>query len=255
MSLTLLPLGVGDAFSAVHYSFCLLIEAEGTRLLVDCPHPLRKILREGSTRAGAPLDASDLDGVVLTHLHADHCSGLESLAYLFKFALGKKLPLLAHRDVLARLWDGALAAGMEQLRRRDGDAFATERLALADYFDVTELSFESATTFGALSIEARPTTHHIPTTALRVRGGGATLGISADTRFDPELLEWLLVADVVAHEVGWGDMHTAPDALAALDDDKKRQLRLVHYPDELELEPLGIEPLREGAPVVLPAAR
>src|SRR5688572_11934083 len=88
MSLHFIPLGVGDAFSALHYSFCLALQAEGQTLLIDCPHPIRKILREGST-----LDVGDLSGVVLTHLHADHSSGLEGLGYFSFFALGRKAPL------------------------------------------------------------------------------------------------------------------------------------------------------------------
>jgi ribonuclease BN (tRNA processing enzyme) len=261
MSLQLLPLGVGDAFSATHYSFCLLVEHDGSRLLIDCPHPVRKMLVEASRlasgTANARLDVGDIDGVVLTHLHADHCSGLESLAYFFRFALQRKLPLLAHPDVLARLWDGALAAGMEQLRQHGDAGLATERFGLRDFFEITELSFEQPTAFGPFAIEARPTVHHIPTTALRISSGNSgdatTLGISADTRFDPELLRWLLEADLVVHEVGWGDMHSAPDSLAALDNDTKEKLRLVHYPDELELEPLGIAPLRQGVTIEVKA--
>ena len=37
-------LGCGDAFSALYYSSCLAIEAGGRTLLIDCPHPIRKIL-------------------------------------------------------------------------------------------------------------------------------------------------------------------------------------------------------------------
>ena len=93
MSLEVLVLGVGDAFSALHYSTCLALRAEGQWLLVDCPHPIRKILRESSLRAGLELDVGDLAGVVVTHLHADHASGLEGLGYFGFFALGRKLPL------------------------------------------------------------------------------------------------------------------------------------------------------------------
>ena len=50
--LTILTLGVGDAFSALHYSSCVAIHADGRWLLIDCPHPLRKILREAATTAG-----------------------------------------------------------------------------------------------------------------------------------------------------------------------------------------------------------
>jgi hypothetical protein len=75
MGLDLLALGVGDAFSAVHYSTCLALRAEGRWLLVDCPHPIRKMMREASLRGGIELDIDGVEAVALTHLHADHASG------------------------------------------------------------------------------------------------------------------------------------------------------------------------------------
>src|SRR5512140_3729874 len=81
MGLAFVPLGVGDAFSALRYSSCVAVEAEGRWLLVDCPHPIRKILREGSARAGVALDVGSFEAVVVTHVHADHASGLEVLGF------------------------------------------------------------------------------------------------------------------------------------------------------------------------------
>ena len=63
----LLPLGVGDAFSALNYSTCLALEAEGAWLLIDCPHPIRKMLREASISAGVVLGIEQVRAVVLTH--------------------------------------------------------------------------------------------------------------------------------------------------------------------------------------------
>src|SRR5688572_4851621 len=110
----ILPLGVGDAFSALRYSSCLAVEAGGEWLLIDCPHPIQKMMREASSKAGVALTPAEVSGVALTHLHADHASGLEGLGYYSYFYLRKKLPLLVHPAVSERLWEGHLAAGMEQ---------------------------------------------------------------------------------------------------------------------------------------------
>src|SRR6516162_4406626 len=90
----LLPLGVGDAFSARHYSSCLALEADGEWLLVDCPHPIRKLMYEGSAAAGTVLDVAQVRAVVLTHLHADHASGLEGIGFYARFILGRSIPVL-----------------------------------------------------------------------------------------------------------------------------------------------------------------
>ena len=91
--LRLLPLGVGNAFSAVSYSTCLALEADGCWLLIDCPHPIRKMMREASATAAVDLDAAAVHAIVLTHLHADHVSGLEGLAFYSRFLLDRKLRL------------------------------------------------------------------------------------------------------------------------------------------------------------------
>ncbi len=81
MSLSFIPLGVGDAFSTRFCSSSLALEAEG-RLLVDCPHPIRKMLKEAGDGSGVELDVHRVSGVALTHLHADRSSGLADLAAL-----------------------------------------------------------------------------------------------------------------------------------------------------------------------------
>jgi ribonuclease BN (tRNA processing enzyme) len=237
------PLGVGDAFSARWYSSCLAIEAEGAWLLVDCPHPIRKILREASATAGVDLDVDRFEAVVVTHLHADHASGLEGFGYFAHFVLRRPARLVAHADVVARLWDGHLAAGMERLLP-SVDAPA-RCMKLEDYFAWTPLALERALQVGPFTIECRKTIHHIPTTALRVRAGGRTLGISADTAFDPSLIAWLAEADLVIHETNYG-VHTPYEKLAALPAALRSKMRLIHYPDAFDLANSAIEPLTQG---------
>src|SRR5512135_3083509 len=112
----LIPLGVGAAFSALHYTTCLALGVDDTWLLIDCPHPVRKMLREGSVAAGRPLDLDRISGIALSHLHADHCSGVEDYIYFTHYALHRRAQILAHPGVSARLWSGLLAAGMEEAR-------------------------------------------------------------------------------------------------------------------------------------------
>lgn len=240
--LSVVPLGVGDAFSRRYWSSCLLVECDGFRLLIDCPHPIRRVLAS-STPAGEPaLDVGDLDAVLITHTHADHCSGLEGLGFFAFFALQRRLPLLAHPTVLARLWSGHLAAGMDQLLDAEG---ALHKMSLDDYFDVQPLSLSEPAAIGPLSVRCRMTRHHVPTTALRLAGGGAELGYSADTAHDPALIDWLAEADLFIHETNLGT-HTPYDALAALPEATRRRARLIHFTDDFDLNASDIPPLREG---------
>ena len=239
MSFSFTPLGVGDAFSARWYSSCLALEHEGRFVLVDCPHPIRKMLREGL----GEVDLDRVEGVALTHLHADHASGLEGYAYFSFFVLGRKARLLAHPAVRERLWSGSLAASMDHLGEpgTEGARQASEE----DYFDFVSVTEESPASLGPFRIECRRTRHHIPTTAFRISAGGATLGYSADTAFDPGLIEWLGSADVVVHETNYG-IHTPYADLAALPASLRARMRLIHYPDDFDRGSSVIEALEQG---------
>jgi ribonuclease BN (tRNA processing enzyme) len=240
--LRLLPLGVGDAFSALHYGSCLALEGDGAVLLVDCPHPVLKMMREASLASGLAIDPSRIDTVVVTHLHADHASGVETLAYYARFVLGRRLRVAAHPAVLARLWDAHLAAGMDALSPGPGEP--PRAMRLEDYIEAVPLDEHHETALGPFTVACRRTIHHVPTTALRVRAAGRSVGLSSDTSFDPGLLAWLGGADLVAHETGYG-IHTPLEALVALPEATRRSMRLYHYPDTLPGD-APIEPLVEG---------
>ncbi len=57
----------------------ILVEAEGTRLLVDCGLPARDLARR-MERSAAAARLEDVQGVLCTHEHGDHASGLAALA-------------------------------------------------------------------------------------------------------------------------------------------------------------------------------
>lgn len=239
----LVALGVGDAFSADYYSSCLAVQASGEWLLIDCPHPIRKILKEASATSGHALDVDSFSAVVITHLHADHSSGLEGLGYFAHFVLGRRLKLVIHPAVLEELWGGHLSAGMRRLLHVGSPD--EHPMRLEDYFEVVLLDEQRPTRVGAFSLECRRTFHHVPTTALRITAGERTLGYSADTAFDPELITWLMEAELAIHETNFG-VHTPYEKLAALPEVQRRKLRLIHYPDGFDLEGSNIEPLRQG---------
>lgn len=72
----------------------ILIESEGERLLVDCGPDLREQLLSA--------DIARLDGVIVTHDHADHCHGIDELRQV-SHHLGRPIPLYARAQTLERL--------------------------------------------------------------------------------------------------------------------------------------------------------
>jgi ribonuclease BN (tRNA processing enzyme) len=242
--LCFVPLGVGDAFSALSYSSCLAVGLDHRWLLIDCPHPVRKMLREASVQTDLPLDLDRVEAVALTHLHADHSSGLESAAYFCKYALGRELILIAHPEVTERLWSGHLCGAMGWSRPEPGQPVRQKHFG--DYFDLRPVTEDLPAQVGPFSIECRLTPHSIPTTAFRIRAGGRCLGCSADTGFDSGLIEWLSAADMIVHETGHSVWHTAYEKLAGLPETQRRRMRLIHYPDDFDQAGSAIEPLKQG---------
>ncbi len=256
--------GVGDAFTAQYFNACLLLEADGTRVLVDAPPALARALGDLGDRGGERVRLDDIDHVVITHLHGDHVGGLEQLLFWRRFVTGRKASLHAIPEVLAGLWDTRLKGGMEVLmnerdpdaagsRARDGadepavrrtSRFEEQRLTLDDYADVHPIGPGGAT-IGPLHFQWRRTIHHIPTSALRVHAPGATFAYSADTAFDPGLVDWLAEADLFFHETNLG-IHTPLASLVALPEPTRRKMRLIHYPDFHDVASSPIPCVREG---------
>ena len=244
-----IPLGVGNAFSAAFYTTCFAVGSGNSWILIDCPHPIRKMLAEGSRAAGIALDLDRIEFIALSHLHADHACGLEDLGFFFHFLLGRRARLLTHPDISGRMWDGLLAAGMGENRDDPCAPFVTKRLD--DFFDVVAVEESKPVTLGAFSIECRKTLHSIPTTAFRITSveTGRILGYSGDTAFDPSLLEWLSPCDLIFHEVttlAESRVHTPYRHLEQLPAQLRAKMRLYHYPDDFDFAASAIEPLREG---------
>ena len=243
----LIPLGVGGAFRARHYTTSFALVAGDAWMLVNCPHPIRKMLHEGTHAAGLPIDLDRISGVALTHLHADHCSGLEDYAYYSYYILGRRARLLAHPDVSARLWPCTLGGGMGEIREAPGGPII--KRSLDDFFELTSLNFSQPVHFGPFSIECRTTHHPIPTTAFKITALGRVFAFSADTAWDPALIDWLAPADLIVHEVTtlpFSAVHTPYERLATLPAPLRHKMRLNHYPDDFDQTPRVIEPLKQG---------
>jgi ribonuclease BN (tRNA processing enzyme) len=242
--LRLLPLGVGNAFSADFYSTCLALETDGCWLLIDCPHPIRKMMREASATAGVDFDAAAIHTVILTHLHADHVSGLEGLAYFSRFLLDRRLRLAAHPSVSARLWNQHLAAGM-QWAKQEPDRAEVE-FHCEDFFDLHDLPDREPLAFGPFTVAIHPAMHSVPTSAIFVTAAGRKFGYSADTAYDPKLIEWLSRADMIVHEANGGFPHTPYEKLAALPAELRKKMYVVHCPDGFDPPGREVAILRQG---------
>lgn len=230
-------LGVGDTFSDHLTTASLLIEADGFALGIDCPDSYRRVLKS----AGAS-EVQAIDDMLITHVHGDHMNGLEGLGFWKHFVEKKRLRLYTSPEAREVMWEERLKAPMEKLY--DGEKF--REMKLEDYFDFQPLPFGEAVQVGPFEITTRQTIHHVPTSALLIRWAGRTLGYSADTAFDPHLLAFLEPAEVIIHETNYGPAHTPYEKLAALPEELRKKMRLIHYADHFDVAASNIKPLVQG---------
>ena len=125
-------LGAGNAFAPLsHGQSNAALSFENGLFLIDCGSDCRHLLYE---RYGEDLDLGRLKGCYLSHVHADHCGGLEWLGFstLFNDKIKNKPILTGNKDVLEDVWENSLKGGMDTTTE-SGD------LMLKDFFDVKKI--------------------------------------------------------------------------------------------------------------------
>ncbi len=132
---------------------CIFVGGEHTRLLVDAGISKKRII-EGL--AGADVSADDLDGILITHEHADHISGLGVLSRALH------LPIYATRGTIRGI------KSMNALGEIDGELFH-------------EMSADLDVTVGDLTVHPFHISHDAnDPVAYRVTDGVRTVAVATD---------------------------------------------------------------------------
>ncbi len=241
--LRILPLGIGDYFSRIYYCTSLLVFAGSKKILIDCPDPLRRMINDASKKSGITLDITDIDDVILTHVHGDHSNGLESLGFFKRFHQHRRARLYTISEVADVLWDNKLRASMGCMNELN--VHHKECPEFEDYFDLHLLHFNTLNYVQGIEVKIRLTKHYVPCFGMIITYNGKTFGYSADTAFDPAHIDFLSGCDLIIHETNVNG-HTRYEELLTLPDSIKQKMLLVHIQDDFDTEHSEIECAKEG---------
>ncbi|MDQ2908503.1 MAG: MBL fold metallo-hydrolase [Candidatus Eremiobacteraeota bacterium] len=150
-----------------------LVEADGTALVID--------LGSGAFANVVKRCAADaLDGIVITHMHADHFLDVVPLRYALKYGRRSN----GRRIVLH------LPPGGEELLRRLVAAFPRENDSdfLDEVYDVRSYDPQGVLRIGSAALTFAPTAHYVPTFAVRCEVGAASIVYSGDTAPSPSVI-------------------------------------------------------------------
>ena len=200
---------------------CYLLESEHEgrtwRVLLDLGNGALGVLQRY-------IDPVDIDGVLLSHLHADHCLDLCGFYVLRKYhPTGPKprIPVWGPADTAVRM---AKAYDLD------------ESPGMNEEFDFRP--YPGTFTIGPFTITARPVCHPVPAYGLRIQADGRTLAYSGDTGVCDALVATARDADLFLCEASFVEGHANPPDLhltgaeagrMAADADARR-LVLTHVP-------------------------
>jgi ribonuclease BN (tRNA processing enzyme) len=209
-----------------------LVEADGYRLVLDMGHGTFGALQ----RHVAP---PDVDAIVISHLHADHC--IDLTAYIVALRYGPADYRLGPQDRISIVGPSGTRGRLEAAY----DPYA-RKLGLSELFNFTT---PREGELGPFSVSFAETNHPVPTNAVRLTAGGRTLTYSADTGVSDAVIELAKDADVFLCEATFGagepyvaDLHlTARQAGEHAERAGAARLLVTHVPPWLSREQAATE--------------
>lgn len=225
--------GAGAAFTTdpgQYQSNMVLEHGDSSELLlIDCGSDARRSLRDLN------IGPADIGTVYVSHLHSDHCGGLEWLALMSRYGVpgGHRPRLIMPEDVAARLWSDTLSGGLRSTS--EGPAtletyFRPEAVSSGDVFHWAGHAFQTVRADHVGHGRDGMTTHGLFFTV-----GTTAVYISGDMKFQPESVNWAYeAADIIFHDGETGartGVHAHYEDLKSLPSSVREKMWLYHTTD------------------------
>jgi len=184
-------LGVGEAFDETQTNVCLLVEAAGRRMLMECGANAPSAVWKKSTRADY------LDGIFISHFHADHTFGLPAL--------------------VMRMWEDGRTRPFYLFGPVGSQRFIERMMKMAYPSMVEKLPFtlrfrelQRSHRWDDWNLRVVSTRHSVPNLGLRLEAGSPqkVFCYSGDGMFTPTAAKLYTGANLLVHEAYLEDGQT-----------------------------------------------
>ena len=229
MKLTWLGTGTINSYDNYHTNSVLHDENTDERLLLDCGGDIRWALKEQG------LTYKDIGHVYISHLHGDHCGGLEWLGFCRFFDPDCTKPVLyISKAIRDDLWNNVLSGGMRSLQGMINTLYT--------YFDVVSLGKNEAFIFGNANLQLVQSIHIMdgfalqPCFGLIVESPIQKTYFTFDSQFCPEqITDFYAMADMIFHDCEItpykSRVHANYQDLITLPDRTREKMWLTHFQD------------------------
>ena len=226
--------GCGSAFTTQeYYQSNILIQKGGKNLLIDCGTHAQFSLAEALGIHNGNIHEK-IEGVYISHAHADHIGGLEWLALCTKFNPHCKEPLhfFCVDQLIEDLWNKSLRGGLETLEGKVAN--------LTDFFCCHSIPENSSFEWRGITFTPMQTIHVMSGMTFQNSYGlilqekkGPKVFITTDTQYAPKQLEhFYKEADVVFQDCSTAfpdPVHAYYGDLVTLPEEYKAKMWLYHY--------------------------
>ena len=233
-------LGTGSAFTlptSGDFNACdwqsnvLVIAESGKKLLLDCGSDIRfSLCQQG-------LSYLDIDGIYISHLHADHVCGIEWLAFTTFFDKRCSRPkLFCSSNIAGPLWSQSLRGGLESIEG--------QKMDLIGYFDLRKVHKNGHFVWEGIRFDLIQVVHVMAERAIKHSYGlmiyenevrePAHVFFTSDTQFCPnQIRRFYSEADLILHDCETtpfkSGVHAHFEELKGLAPEIKAKMFLYHY--------------------------